>query len=321
MRHQEAKGVTDSLTSGAGDPVGTAGNRRGPSLVAAPPDPAERRVWTPPPPMTAEEFAAIGGFIQSEFGIKMPPGKKVMLQSRLLKRLRAMNMDSYRQYREYLFSPEGMAQEMPRMIDAVTTNKTDFFRERSHFDLLFEKLLPAWFQADGGKQIFAAWSAGCATGEEPYSLAMILSEFARTQPGFDFRVTGSDLSRDVLDKARRAVYSDTKTEAIPADLRKRYLLRSKDRDKHLTRIVPELREKVFFCSLNLTKPFPCPGKNDVIFCRNVIIYFERPVQEALFKRCCECLKPGGYLFIGHSETLGGMDLPLKQVFPTVYQRL
>lgn len=282
---------------------------------------AERRIWTPPPPMTSTEFAAIGGFIQSEFGIKMPPGKKIMLQSRLLKRLRAMNISSYRQYQEYLFSPEGMAREMTYMIDAVTTNKTDFFREKPHFDLLYEKLLPAWFQENGGRQPFAAWSAGCATGEEPYSLAMILSEFARMEPGFDFRITGSDLSREVLDKARRAVYPENKIETIPADLRKRYLLRSRDRGKQLTRIVPELREKVYFCSLNLTKPFPCPGKNDVIFCRNVIIYFERPVQETLFNRCCECLNSGGYLFIGHSETLGGMNLPLKQVFPTVYQRL
>ncbi|MDY6831693.1 MAG: CheR family methyltransferase [Thermodesulfobacteriota bacterium] len=311
------------MAPAAGPPLRSIGGEGQGGTAASPGsrESGERRIWEPPPPMTADDFAAIGGFIQAEFGIKMPPAKKTMLQSRLLKRLRAMNMSSYRQYREYLFSPEGMAHELPLMIDAVTTNKTDFFRERAHFDLLYETLLPAWFARNGGRRKFAAWSAGCATGEEPYSMAMILSEFARIQPGFDFEVTGTDLSREVVEKARQAIYPEAKTEAVPADLKRRYFMRSRDRDKKLMRVVPELRRKVAFGCLNLMKPFSCPGKNDVVFCRNVVIYFERPLQEALFNRCCECILPGGYLFIGHSETLGGMDLPLKQVFPTVYQRL
>lgn len=282
----------------------------------------EKPVWTPPASsMTTSEFNAIGGFIQAEFGIKMPPAKKIMLQSRLTKRLKAMNMSSYRQYQEYLFSPEGMEQEIPYMIDVVTTNKTDFFREQAHFDLLYKTLLPEWFQKTGGGQVFTAWSAGCATGEEPYSLAMILSEFARTLPAFTFEVTGTDVSREVIEKARQAIYPEKRTDTIPADLQKRYLMRSKDRKKQLARIVPELRNKVTFRCLNLMKAFPCPKENDVIFCRNVIIYFERSVQEQLFYKCCNCLKPSGYLFIGHSETLNGMRLPLRQIRPTVYQKV
>ncbi len=271
--------------------------------------------------MTTSEFNAIGGFIQAEFGIKMPPAKKVMLQSRLTKRLRAMNMSSYREYQEYLFSPEGMKQEIPFMIDVVTTNKTDFLRERAHFDMLYETLLPGWIQNTGGKLIFRAWSAGCATGEEPYSLAMILNEFSRVQPGFNFEITATDISREAVEKARKAIYSENKTEIIPVGLKKRYLLKSKDRGKKLVRIVPELRKKVSFNCLNLLKDGPYPKENDIIFCRNVIIYFERKIQEQLFSRCCNHLKRNGYLFIGHSETLNGMDLPLRQVRPTVYQRI
>jgi chemotaxis protein methyltransferase CheR len=281
-----------------------------------------KQIWTPPAsPMTTAEFNAIGGFIQSEFGIKMPPAKKIMLQARLTKRLRAMNMSSYRQYREYLFSPEGMEREIPYMIDVVTTNKTDFFRERPHFDLLYETFLPAWFQENGGRSVFTVWSAGCASGEEPYSLAMVLNEFAEKQPNFRFKVTGTDISGEMIEKSRTAIYHQKRTETIPPALQKKYLMRSKDKGKQLTRIVPELRSKVGFHSLNLMKPFPCSQENDVIFCRNVIIYFERPVQEQLFNRCCNCLKTGGYLFIGHSETLSGMDLPLRQVRPTVYQKI
>ena len=285
-------------------------------------DKSDKTIWTPPSaPMTNSEFNAIGGFIQAEFGIKMPPAKKVMLQSRLTKRLRAMNMSSYREYQEYLFSPEGMKQELPFMIDVVTTNKTDFFRERAHFDLLYETLLPLWFQDTGGKQTFRAWSAGCATGEEPYSLAMVLNEFTRVQPAFRFEITGTDISREAVEKAQQAIYPEKRTETISINFKKRYLLKSKDREKKLTRIVPELRCKVSFNCLNLLKDGPCPKENDVIFCRNVIIYFERQVQEHLFLKCCNHLKPKGYLFIGHSETLNGMNLPLRQIRPTVYQKV
>jgi chemotaxis protein methyltransferase CheR len=270
--------------------------------------------------MTSGEFNAIGGFIQSEFGIKMPPAKKIMLQSRLTKRLRAMKMSSYRQYMEYLFSPEGMEKELPYMIDAVTTNKTDFFREQAHFDFLYNSLLPQWFLETGGREMFTAWSAGCATGEEPYSLAIMLSEFARVQPSFTFEVTATDVSREVVEKARQAIYPARRTDTIPAELRKRYLMRSRDREKQLTRIVPEVRSRVKFSLLNLMKTFSCPREYDIIFCRNVIIYFERAVQEELFNKCCNCLKRNGYLFIGHSETLNGMRLPLRQIRPTVYQK-
>ncbi|MFP4445592.1 MAG: CheR family methyltransferase [Desulfosudaceae bacterium] len=283
---------------------------------------SEQSFWSPPEPMTNSEFKALGDFIQTEFGIKMPLSKKTMLQSRLTKRLRALNMSCYRQYQEYLFSAEGLVRELPLLIDAVTTNKTDFFREPSHFDLLADSLLPLWMQKSRGHQRFSVWSAGCATGEEPYSLAMVLGEFARREPAFDFEVLGTDISGKALETARQAIYPARRIEPVPTTIRKRYLMRSRDRAKELVRIVPELRSKTTFRPLNLMEPFSCPGtKKDAIFCRNVIIYFERPVQEAIFSRFCACLKPGGHLFIGHSETLNGMRLPLRTVRPTVYQKV
>lgn len=272
--------------------------------------------------MTSDEFNDIGNFIQSQFGIKMPPTKKTMLQSRLTKRLRAMNMSSYGQYREYLFSAEGMDQEVPFMIDVVTTNKTDFFREPSHFDLLRESLLPLWLKQTAGREVFNIWSAGCATGEEPYTMAMVLNEFAAAEPDFRFSVLGTDISGDALQKSIQAIYRESRAGGIPPELKKKYLMRSRDRKQGLVRIAPEIRSKVTFERLNLMGDFSSDvGKKDVIFCRNVIIYFDRPVQEALFEKCCQCLKSGGYLFIGHSETLSGMRLPLTQVQPTVYQKI
>ena len=284
--------------------------------------------------MTKQEFQAIGGFIQDKFGIRMPATKKAMLQSRLRKRLRAMNIYSYQEYQDYLFSPRGRKIEVPLMLNEVTTNKTEFFRESSHFDLLKQKILPAWMGQTGGQRTFSAWSAGCSSGEEPYSLGMTLSEFTRIQPDFDFQIIATDISEKVLHQARQAIYATDKADLIPLNLKKRYLLRSRDQEQELIRIAPELRNKITFNRLNLMDDFSpqtnylpnqatnkIGDKKDIIFCRNVIIYFERPVQEELFNKCCDCLRPGGYLLIGHSESLSGLKLPLKQKYPTIYQKI
>ncbi|EFI33739.1 MCP methyltransferase, CheR-type [Desulfonatronospira thiodismutans ASO3-1] len=277
--------------------------------------------WSLPRPMTVQEFKKLGHFIQTEFGIKMPPSKKTMLESRLSKRLRSLNMTNFEEYRDYLFSLKGLELEMPHLVDAVTTNKTDFFREEHHFDILYKELLPEWMERypEGGR--IMAWCAGCSNGKEPYTLAMVLNEFGIEHPVFDYNILATDISRQVLKEAERAVYPVKDAEAIPPVLRKKYLLRSRDRNRQLIRIVPELRKRVAFREMNLLQDISFREKMDIIFCRNVIIYFERPVQEALFRKLCKFLEPGGYLFIGHSETLNGMDLPLKQTRPTVYRKI
>jgi chemotaxis protein methyltransferase CheR len=272
--------------------------------------------------LSHDDLHSLSTFIHEECGIRMPPSKRVMLESRLQKRLRALGMKSFREYREYLFSDEGKRNELTLCIDAVTTNKTDFFRESSHFEYLVTRALPVLINSDGEglRKRFTIWSAGCSTGEEPYTLAMVLSEFAETMPGFDFSILATDISTRVLDKARLGVYAQESVSPVPEELKSKYLLRSKDHSKGLVRIVPRLRQKIVFQRLNfMENHFNIRDKVDVIFCRNVIIYFDRPTQEKLMNKFCRHLVPGGYLFLGHSETLNNMDVPLVPVAPTIYR--
>jgi len=271
------------------------------------------------PKMSEADFRRFSQFITAELGIKLPPAKKTMLEARLQKRLRALGLGSHREYCEFLFSPKGMEQELAQLIDVVTTNTTHFFRESRHFEILAAKVIPDVLRRKGRGRV-AVWSAGCSTGEEPYTLAMVLSECAEINPELSFSILATDISTQVLTLAKRAVYAEDRIEGIPEALKRKYLLRSKDRSRRLVRMGPELRSKVNFQRLNFMREFDFREDLDIIFCRNVVIYFDRGTQEELFKRFCGKLIPGGYLFIGHSESLTGMDLPLVQVAPTVYRR-
>lgn len=273
--------------------------------------------------MSGKDFARLSEFIHNECGIKMPPAKKTMLEARLLKRLRKLGFRSFTEYCDYVFSPEGAEHELVHMIDVVTTNKTDFFREPVHFEYLTRTALPELIRRAGAgiSKNLVIWSAGCSSGEEPYSLAIALSEFAGQYPGFRFTVLATDISTRMLEKARTGIYEEERADPVPMQLKCKYFLRSKDRSKGLVRIVPELREMVKFRRLNfMDDDFGFREKLDIIFCRNVIIYFDRPTQEALINRFCRYLIPGGYVFMGHSETLHGLDVPLVQAAPTIYRR-
>ncbi|WP_415519241.1 MAG: protein-glutamate O-methyltransferase CheR [Desulfovibrio aminophilus] len=271
------------------------------------------------PKMSEADFRRFSQFITAELGIKLPPAKKTMLEARLQKRLRALGLGSHREYCEFLFSPQGMEQELAQLIDVVTTNTTHFFREPRHFEILAAKVIPDVLRRKGRGRV-AVWSAGCSTGEEPYTLAMVLSECAEANPELSFSILATDISTQVLAQAKRAVYAEDRIEGIPEVLKRKYLLRSKDRSRRVVRMGPELRSVVNFQRLNFMREFDFREDLDIIFCRNVVIYFDRGTQEELFKRFCGKLIPGGYLFIGHSESLTGMDLPLVQVAPTVYRR-
>ena len=173
----------------------------------------------------------------------------------------------------------------------------------------------------GTRRPLSVWSAGCSTGEEPYTLAMVLSEFAVRNPGFFFSIIASDISTGVLEKAVKGIYKEERVGPVPPEFKRKYLTKSKDRGKKLIRIVPELRALVKFRRLNfLDHDFGMRELQDIIFCRNVIIYFDRPTQEKVLMRLCQHLVPGGYLFMGHSETLSSLDLPLVTVGPMVYRK-
>jgi len=276
-----------------------------------------------PEPMSDKLFLNFSRFIQEELGIKMPEVKKLMLQSRLLKRLRKLGINSFEEYYDYVFSPRGLENELGCMIDVVTTKKTDFFREPKHFVYLTETLLPRMLRVriNPYKAQMVVWSAGCSTGEEPYTLAMVLNEFARTHRDFEFKVIGTDISRDALEKARMGIYDAEKALPIPLALKKKYLLKSKDKSRRLVRVAPQLRYRVDFQIHNLMEnQFTIRISPDIIFFRNVMIYFSRKTQEQVLNNLCQRLKPKGLLFTGHSETLTGLAVPLVSVAPTVYRK-
>jgi len=245
-----------------------------------------------------------------------------MLEVRLRHRLRNLGLGSLAEYCSYLFQKGTFADELPNLIDVVTTNKTDFFRESRHFDFLVRTAVPSLARSGPNPNgNLMAWSAGCSTGEEPYTLAMVLSEYAEQRPGFRFRLLGTDISNAVLEHARRAVFKSEVVKAVPRDFQRKYFLQSRNRERQLYRIVPELRQTVEFRRLNLMDAdFGMGGLCDVIFCRNVIIYFDQPTRERLFDRLIRQLQPGGYLFLGHSETLNGTGLPMNLAGPTVYRK-
>jgi chemotaxis protein methyltransferase CheR len=228
------------------------------------------------------------------------------------------------EYCDYLFSSAGQNMERVELFDAVTTNKTDFFREANHFDYLATTALPQWIQGPHAGRSFRIWSAGCSSGEEPYTMAMALSEFAEQHRSarFDFEIIATDISTRVLDHAKTGIYHTDRIAPVPAGMRRKYLRRSKDRSSNLVRISPNLRRKVRFGRLNfMADTFRLPYTMDVIFCRNVIIYFDSDTRERLVQKFCRHLHRGGYLFLGHSESLHGFDLPLRQVASTVYVRI
>ncbi len=272
--------------------------------------------------MTNDDFKRLSEFVFEQSGIKMPPVKKVMLQSRLQKRLRQLKIVSFKEYADYVFSPEGQKNEIIHMLDVVSTNKTDFFREPVHFDFLNEQVLNEFLSEYRSNYNLKVWSAGCSSGEEPYTIAITLNEFKNKNPKFDYSILGTDISSQILQNAAMAVYKEERIANIPLELKKKYFLRSKDKTARTVRVQKVLRDKVKYQRLNfMDNTYKLPDMFDVIFCRNVLIYFNRETQEQVISRLCTKLKTGGYLFIGHSESILGMTLPLEQIKPTIFRRI
>lgn len=271
--------------------------------------------------LSSRDFAQLCSVIYDRSGIKLGAEKKIMLESRLRRRMAQLKLSSYRQYCDYVFAGgERDTQEMVHLIDVVTTNKTEFFREKVHFDFLISKAIPELLAGKEDSRDLLIWSAGCSSGEEPYTLAMLLSEYRAARPSFRFRILATDISTAMLQKAVRGVYSSEAIQPVPAGLRRKYFMRSRDPDSELVRVVPELRDLVEFRQLNLMGTFSACELADCIFCRNVVIYFDRPTQEQLFRKLAQKLVDGGYIFLGHSESLHQMDLPLIPVAPALYRK-
>jgi len=276
---------------------------------------------TPNETLPAADFDRLRSLIYAESGINLGPEKKTMVEIRLKRRLGNLMFSTCAQYCEYVFAPEGGAHELIHLIDAVTTNKTDFFREPGHFEYLTSNALPELAARKGAARRSLIWSAGCSTGEEPYTLAVVLSEYAQICGGFQFGILATDICTEVLDKAALGIFKSEVVHPVPPELRRKYFLRSRDPKSDLLRVAPELRALVEFRRLNfMDADFGLAEPRDIIFCRNVIIYFDRPTQVRLLEKLTRHLAPGGYFFAGHSESLQGMDLPLTPVAPSVYRK-
>ncbi len=270
-------------------------------------------------------FAAIASLVERNAGIKLPQTKRTMVEGRLRKRVRLLGLADLADYGRLLFERGGLEQEYVHLIDCVSTNKTDFFREPSHFDFLTARAVPALLRLHAARQAkLKIWSAACSIGAEAYTIAIVLQELAnatRDSGNLNFSVLGTDISTQVLAAARTAIYPVSFVAPVPAPLQQRYLMRAKNPGQDTVRIVPELRRKVAFEHLNLMdETYPFDRDVDVIFCRNVLIYFDRQTQAAVLARLMGHLRPGGYLLLGHSESMAGSGVPgLRSVAPTIYQ--
>ncbi|MFH0976634.1 MAG: CheR family methyltransferase [Spirochaetota bacterium] len=275
------------------------------------------------PDMPDHIFEKFSRLIYDESGINLNKGKKVMLTSRLNKRLKELEIDSYSGYYDYLCNSKSRHDELFKLIDVVSTNKTDFFREDAHFNFLLTVALPVITRAKIGsnREFINIWSAGCSSGEEAYTIAVVCAEhFKSCSAGFSILAT--DISNRVLEKAKNAIYQNNLTDNVPSALRRKYFMMGKGNKAGYHKVVPELREKVVIKRHNLINDdFRNIPRMDIIFCRNVIIYFDRETQIKLHKKLLDNLNTGGYLFIGHSETLLNAGENVNRIEPTIYCKL
>jgi chemotaxis protein methyltransferase CheR len=272
--------------------------------------------------LSERHFAKLASYIEKYSGIKMPPGKRTMVEGRLRKRVRATGKTSFAKYCDYLFHEDGLEAESVHLIDAVTTNKTDFFREPEHFKLLADKFVPEIFARSNGRSPVKLWSAASSIGAEPYTLAMVMADLAQKMSGLRWSLIATDICTEALGSAMAGIFPEDMIRPVPPDMRSRYVLRAKNRERAEVRIVPALRAMVQFARLNLMQaPYPFDRDMDIIFLRNILIYFDKPTQQAVLSNLCGHLRTGGYLFLGHSETLAGFDLPLELAGPTVFRKI
>ncbi len=265
------------------------------------------------------EFKILSDYINGNYGIKLPITKKTLLEGRLQKRLRVLNLKTFKEYTDFVFSDNGK-DEIIHMVDIVSTNKTDFFRDSSHFDYMTENILPQ-FQKE--KRNIRIWSAASSSGEEIYTLAITIEEFnLKNKCKIDYQILGTDISTAMLKKCVDAVYPIERIKDIPYDLKRRYFLKSKDEKNAVVRVIKPLRDRATFKRLNLMdQEYKMGGQYDIIFCRNVLIYFDKQTQEQVINKLSSKLQTGGTLFLGHCESIIGLKVPVTQVKPTIYKKM
>jgi chemotaxis protein methyltransferase CheR len=265
-------------------------------------------------PLHPKEFFQISQIVYEHAGIRLNTGKEELVRSRLIKRLRALGIASFHEYLKHV-KEDRTAQELNIMIDSLTTNKTSFFRENQHFEYLRTQILPALKNRNDGLRV---WSAGCSTGEEPYSIAMLLCEEWPSVDRSAMKILATDISSRVLAKARVGEYEADYIRDVPAPLLAKYFSVVRTNSSHIYRVNDSIRKMVRFARLNLMEKWPMKGPFDVLFCRNVMIYFDSASQKDLVHRFSEIIMPGGHLLVGHAESLVASSGEFKYVQPATY---
>jgi chemotaxis protein methyltransferase CheR len=270
--------------------------------------------------LTQADFEKLSRLIYEQSGIALHEGKKDLVRARLGKRLREGKFKSFRDYYQFVVQDES-GEELVSLLDSISTNLTSFFREQVHFDFLQTDLLPRWRAARPGRdKTLHIWSAGCSSGEEVYSIAITLLESLGTPEKWKIRILASDISTRVLKKAAAGTYETERVRTLPPAIVKKYFLRGENNWRDHVKIKNSLKELVTFKRVNLMEPFSFQKAFDCIFCRNVMIYFDKKTQEVLVNRFYQNLQPEGVLFIGHSESLTGIQHPFQYVRPAVYRK-
>jgi chemotaxis protein methyltransferase CheR len=269
--------------------------------------------------LTDHLFEQFSDLVYRECGINLHSGKKSLLQARLNKRLRATGIKNYDTYYDFLISKED-PREIVSFLDCISTNLTYFFREQQHFDF-FNKILSDLIPAGSRHQDkrIRIWSAGCSTGEEPYSIAMCIASHISDVNSCDLKILATDISTRVLAVAKQGIYGDDKLKSLNSHLINKYFKKVNGTSGKYE-VNPLLKKIITFSRLNLKEQYPFKGPFDIVFCRNVMIYFDKQTQEHLVNRIASYLAPGGYLFVGHSESLMGLNHELSYVKPAVYRK-
>jgi chemotaxis protein methyltransferase CheR len=265
-----------------------------------------------------EDFDALRTLVKELTGINLSDQKRELVYGRLARRLRALRLRTFAEYRELLSSDGG--QEIGELCNAITTNLTSFFRESHHFDYLREHVLQARAAQRGPARRMRIWSAGCSTGEEPYSLAMTVLETLPDLRSWDIKILATDLDSDVLARAQRGVYAGERVRGMNPQRLSRFFIESRGRDGPSYEVIPELMSLITFKQLNLMHPLPMKGPLDVVFCRNVVIYFDKDTQRDLFSRVARLQRTSDLLFLGHSESLFKVSESYNPIGKTIYRR-
>jgi chemotaxis protein methyltransferase CheR len=270
--------------------------------------------------LTDAQFQKFSSLVYDKTGIYLKPEKKELLNARLGKRLRATGINSFKEYYE-LVTTDKSGDELIHLIDSVSTNFTSFFRENSHFEMLTSQVLSGFLKEGRGRgKDIVLWSSACSSGEEPYTMAMVMDDYASRNHGLRYQILATDISTRVLDHAQRGVYTDDRIAKVPTLFLKKYFQKGVGKSAGYVKIKKELRSVIQFSRFNLMGEFPWRDSIDIIFCRNVMIYFNRETQQELVNKFYQALAPGGFLFIGHSESISSLKHGFTQVDATAYQK-